>query len=727
MDSANPRRLQLNSRRRWKDKLAHWSVTSGGIAVLLALLLILFYLIYTLVPLFKQADVRLASELPYSLSAEPAAIGIDDNNQFVYRYSDQGQLTLFALNSKTNPILSQQLALAPTSFFALPATAGISAYGLADGRVQFQELRFISRYTKGKRSLAPRLLALDNIQLSSHPIRSLSFAYDNNHNQRVIAGLAVPSDQTPSEIVLRIERANAQSTQRLLAKPKDKLMLNHSGHQLFVLSDSLLKSYRLRQQEQAKLEQVVDIKQYTGEQPVGLTMLANDGILVRLASGRTTEWAFAERNGQKQLSMIREFATPAGAIAPEAHRNVFASLTAAGALSLWHAPSETQQKFTLPTLAQAKKLSFSTNGEWLVIEQAQQLSVLKVNNPHPDVNLRSLFSKIWHSGYSEPAHVWQSTAGLDNFEGKLNLVPLLFGTIKVALFSLIIAVPLALGSAIYTAYFMPAAMRRIIKPSIELMEALPTVILGFLAAVWLAPIVEQHLLAMAMLLIALPTAFVAASVCWLGVPQRWRKQLPVTGHLAILIPLILLVGYATFELEPWLEQIFLGGDAQTFITQVLGVGYDQRNALVVAIAMGFAVIPTIFTIAEDAIFSVPRHLTHGSLALGATPWQTLTRVVLLTASPGIFSAIMMGLGRAVGETMVVLMATGNTPLIDWNPFEGMRSLAANIAVEMPESEVGSSHYRVLFLIAFILFCMSFLFNSLAEFVRQRLRDKYRAL
>jgi phosphate transport system permease protein len=143
--------------------------------------------------------------------------------------------------------------------------------------------------------------------------------------------------------------------------------------------------------------------------------------------------------------------------------------------------------------------------------------------------------------------------------------------------------------------------------------------------------------------------------------------------------------------------------------------------------MGFAVIPTIFTIAEDAIFSVPKHLSDGSLALGATPWQTLIYVVLLTASPGIFSAIMMGLGRAVGETMIVLMATGNTPLMDWNVLEGLRSLSATIAVELPESEVGSSHYRLLFLSALILFVFTFAVNALAELVRQRLRDKYRAL
>jgi phosphate transport system permease protein len=145
---------------------------------------------------------------------------------------------------------------------------------------------------------------------------------------------------------------------------------------------------------------------------------------------------------------------------------------------------------------------------------------------------------------------------------------------------------------------------------------------------------------------------------------------------------------------------------------------------VVGIAMGFAVIPTIFSIAEDAIFSVPKHLSYGSLALGATPWQSLVGVVMPTASPGIFSALMIGMGRAVGETMIVLMATGNTPIMDANIFEGMRTLAANIAVEIGETEVASSHYRILFLAAFVLFMFTFFVNTIAEAVRQRLRLRY---
>ncbi|VAX11185.1 Phosphate transport system permease protein PstC (TC 3.A.1.7.1) [hydrothermal vent metagenome] len=200
--------------------------------------------------------------------------------------------------------------------------------------------------------------------------------------------------------------------------------------------------------------------------------------------------------------------------------------------------------------------------------------------------------------------------------------------------------------------------------------------------------------------------------------------MPDGWEAALLIPVVIGLVYFCVEMSPVLEKAFFGGDMPNWLRNELGINYDQRNALVVGLAMGFAVIPTIFSIAEDAIFAVPKHLVQGSLALGATPWQTMVRVVLLTASPGIFSAIMIGMGRAVGETMIVLMATGNTPVMDFSVFEGMRTLSANIAVEMPEAEVDSTHYRVLFLAAVVLFSFTFIFNTAAEIVRQRLRERY---
>ncbi len=219
---------------------------------------------------------------------------------------------------------------------------------------------------------------------------------------------------------------------------------------------------------------------------------------------------------------------------------------------------------------------------------------------------------------------------------------------------------------------------------------------------------------------------ILCGVVWHILPKSLTSKLPNGWHALVLMPILAGTIVLSMTQSGNIEAALFGGDVRLYFANH-GFDFDQRNALVVGFAMGFAVIPTIFTIAEDAIFSVPKHLSDGSLALGATPWQTLIYVVLLTASPGIFSAIMMGLGRAVGETMIVLMATGNTPIMDWNILEGMRTLSATIAVEMPESEVGSSHFRLLFLAALLLLIFTFAVNSLAEWVRQRLRDKYRAL
>jgi phosphate transport system permease protein len=151
--------------------------------------------------------------------------------------------------------------------------------------------------------------------------------------------------------------------------------------------------------------------------------------------------------------------------------------------------------------------------------------------------------------------------------------------------------------------------------------------------------------------------------------------------------------------------------------------YVQRNALVVGFAMGFAIIPLIYTIADDALSTVPEHLRSASLGAGATPWQTAVRIVVPTAASGLFSALMIGLGRAVGETMIVLMAAGNTPIMDWNIFQGFETLSMAIATELPEAAKNSTHYRTLFLAALTLFAVTFVVNTVAEIVRQRFRRR----
>jgi phosphate transport system permease protein len=207
------------------------------------------------------------------------------------------------------------------------------------------------------------------------------------------------------------------------------------------------------------------------------------------------------------------------------------------------------------------------------------------------------------------------------------------------------------------------------------------------------------------------------------IASRWR----LSTEVIVILPLLVMAGWIALAIGPSVEGALFGGDFRNWLATSLGVTYDQRNCLVVGLAMGFAVIPIIFTISEDAFSNVPSNLTAASLALGASRWQTALRIVVPTASPGVFSAIMVGFGRAVGETMIVLMATGNTPVLDWSIFNGMRTLSANIAVEISEAPHGGTLYRVLFLSAALLFAMTFVVNTVAEVIRQRLRLRYRAL
>ncbi|MGH8577254.1 MAG: ABC transporter permease subunit, partial [Gammaproteobacteria bacterium] len=459
----------------------------------------------------------------------------------------------------------------------------------------------------------------------------------------------------------------------------------------------------------------------------GISLLVGD------SAGGITQW-FPVRDDRQSysLSRVRSFSAqthPIIGIAPEFSRKGFAAVDRSGTLGLYHTTAErtllVQRIIESPPDSAVEAVAMSPRSDALLVEDgAARLRFFHIHNEHPEVSWHSLWGRVWYESRGGPEYLWQSSAATGDFEPKFSLTPLALGTLKAAMYAMLFAVPMAIMGAIYTGYFMSAGMRRIVKPSIEVMGALPTVILGFLAGLWLAPFVEANLAGVFALPIVVPTAVLLAAYLWSRLPVALCRRVPEGSEAALLLPVVAAAIFTALAAGEWLETMLFAGDMPAWLTRELGISFDQRNSLVVGIAMGFAVIPPIFTISEDAIFSVPRHLTLGSLALGATPWQTLTRVVILTASPAIFSAVMIGLGRAVGETMIVLMATGNTPIMDWNPFQGFRALSANVAVEMPESEVNSTHYRVLFLAALVLFLATFLFNTVAEVFRQRLRERY---
>jgi phosphate transport system permease protein len=375
----------------------------------------------------------------------------------------------------------------------------------------------------------------------------------------------------------------------------------------------------------------------------------------------------------------------------------------------------------------AASLFYAPKADGAVVAAGDRIASLDVVNPHPEVSWRTLFGKVWYEGYDHPEYVWQSSGASDDVEPKMSLTPLLAGTLKGTFYSLLLAIPLGVFGAMYASQFMHPAFKRILKPLIEIMASLPSVVLGFLAGLWLAPRLEKTVPSLALMAVILPLLVLLAGFAWKSLPRAFRNRFPLGSEVFLFVVVLALGIWLCLGLSKPFEQLAFGGNFQSWLLTTTGLPFDQRNAVVVGLAMGFAVIPIIFAIAEDAFSNVPGNLVAGSLALGADRWQTVTRVVLPTASPGIFSAIMIGFGRAVGETMIVLMATGNTPIMDWNPFNGFRTLSANIAVEIPEAPHGGTLYRMLFLAGLLLFLITFVINTVAELVRQRLRERYQQL
>ncbi len=427
-----------------------------------------------------------------------------------------------------------------------------------------------------------------------------------------------------------------------------------------------------------------------------------------------------------RIHQLSPLELPITNITSSARDRGFVASDEGGNINLYHATSgQLLQELKTDGGSYAEKLSFApkSNGI-LAIDNKGKMYNWDVDNPHPETNFKTLFGKVWYEGYKKPEYVWQSTGGTDEFEPKLSLTPLAFGTLKGAIYALFFAIPISIFSAICVSQFMHPSLRNIIKPTIEIMAALPTVILGFLAGLWLAPIIEKIIPAVFTAPIVLTVLTILTVFIWQYVPKGIKGRMKVGTELFLLVPIIIIGILFSLWLNGPIENLLFGGNYKEWLYTAIGLQYDQRNSLIVGFAMGFAVIPIIFTISEDALSSVPKHLQAGSLALGANRWQTAIRVILPTASPGIFSAVMIGLGRAIGETMIVLMATGNTPIMDWSIFNGFRALSANIAVEIPEAPHGGTLYRVLFLAALLLFFFTFLVNTAAEIVRQRLRKKY---
>ena len=740
--------------RRTKDRSARYMIAFFGVAVTGALALMFVYLLSETWPMFQSAELQPITEYDAPGGAEVNTVHLATNRhrEMAVRITDERRAIFF--RPETGEVVGEQSLPIPddvnvVSFGAAEPRTRLLAMGLDNGQVLALRYDYNEQFTPEGREYEPQVvypfggedtalldvddegqpLSVVGIQRGSDGVRIGAFTEDGR--LRLVEFEEATSMMTGETVV---ERSAYDLPSLPEGATATRLMLDITGRIMMVGDDQgRLHSYETHHPAQASLNDSMRVIEGEDAEVTSLEyLLGTVSIIVGGSDGSVTQYMLVrDADNVNRVTRVREFPAHAGAVTniqPEYIRKGFLTAGEQGEVKV-HYP--TSQRTLIERQIAERPLHRvyvdPRNRLLIAVDNQETWHIQRLWNGHPEVSMHALWQKVWYEGRSEPRYVWQSSSATDEFEPKFSLVPLTLGTIKAAFYAMLFATPLAIMGAIYSAYFMSPRMRTWTKPSIELMEALPTVILGFLAGLWLAPYLEANLPAVAGILILLPLTMLLMAFIWTRLlPQNLRNAIPFGWEAAILIPVILLVGWFAVSLSPVIEVWLFNGDARQWLTNH-GITYDQRNALVIGIAMGFAVIPTIYSISEDAVFNVPKHLTQGSLALGATPWQTVLRVVLLTASPGIFSAVMIGFGRAVGETMIVLMATGNSPVMNFNIFEGMRTLSANIAVEMPETAVGSTHYRILFLAALVLFAMTFVLNTLAEIVRQRLRRKYSSL
>jgi phosphate transport system permease protein len=847
---------------RARRKKTHWSVrlsdrfsksliTVGGIGTIIAVSTVFFYLLYVTIPLFRPARIDGSETLnrPAADSAQPLSIQSDEYglmNRVLYA---DGRLVCTRLD--TGALLSEQMLFtnAALTAFTIDDTTSEALCGFADGSIQMGRINFLTSYVADK-DLPPELQALGEngvgewngvlIQrISGEQFRSikLSAVFEEPLPGETSSAVRL-LDQTTSPAGQISVMLNDQGTLSLLRFTKRENIMtgkvtvrrtaavipykaqDHRDPPAWILlsglgdtvcavwRDGTLLRFDTRNFTSPALIERIDLvpepdRQLTSLQPLlgRATLLAGD------STGRIQAWfpAFSPNNpSQTFLTQAHTFQGPAAvtALSSSSRIRMVAAGYADGTVDLFHITSQKQLAHLAAGDSPVQAIALTPKDDGLLALTPSHLVQWKIDPRHPEITPAALFTPVWYEGSAKPEHVWQSSSGTDDFEPKFGLMPLIFGTLKATLFSMMFGVPIALLAAVFTSEFLSPRAKLHIKPAVEMMAGLPSVVLGFIAALVLAPIVASMLTVFMTVFITVPVAFLLGAYIWQLLPQHWTLLLARFRLIFLLLTVPAGVGMAQW-ISPLIERLCFAGDIMRWLDGQIGqafggwvllimpvsclliawlfsavvdpqlrsismnwsrlqcalfdlfkflfgfaaalllaiaaaallqaLGFDprgglfgtyvQRNALVVGFVMGFAIIPIIYTISEDALSSVPDHLRSASLGAGATQWQTAVRIIIPTAMSGLFSAIMIGLGRAVGETMIVLMAAGNTPVMEWNIFNGFRTLSANIAVELPEAVRNSTHYRTLFLAALALFVITFILNTIAELIRMRFRKK----
>ena len=842
------------------DRFADRAITVGGLFVIIAVFAIMAFLFWVCLPLLSSGDLesRAGFTLPHHASQTYAAAQTDEQLTIALDLAPDGTIEAFhAPTGKALPAPAFDLSGKSATAIGKTLQGGDIIFGFDDGTVRVGTLQLKQLVVQedaipaGATTLDERdvtangavfsripgqfrrttietaLEAPAQVAPAGTPILKVDYRVSGTAERPLKTFVTLDAAGTIrlSQAASTVNMMTGETTSDITSSeiPTDvsaadvvALLLNADGTRVIIgLKDGTLLRFNTRDFKAPKEVE----RARTLENGVTLSALAylngDNSLIVGGSDGSTAVWFGVDRKSPDTADGIvltkvhADFEPMPGAVTDirvSQRTRMFLTADASGEIWVRHATTE-RTLLKLPEPPDAAGLSaviFAPRDNAVMgVGKNGQVALWRIDIPHPETTVQSLFGKVWYEGYSEPDYVWQSTASQDSFEPKLSLVPLIFGTFKAAIYALLLAVPIALFAAIYTSEFLHWKVRAVVKPVMELMATLPSVVIGFIAALVLSPIVENWIAAIVIAFAVIPLTLIGAAFLWQILPARTALLLDGVPKLIFFFVAVILGVWGAVSIGPMFEAAFFNGDfrqwttgegsGQPFLFLVLiplsalvvflgwrvidgligyrpwmrqqgdvgagavefvrwavlivatlalawgfagvltGAGLDarggiigpyvQRNTLIAAFAISFALIPIIYTIAEDAMNTVPEHLRAGSLACGASRWQTARWIIVPTAGSGIFSAIMIGLGRAVGETMIVVMATGNTPVTDFNLFNGLRALSANINVELPEAVKDSTLYRTLFLCGLVLFALTFIINTVAEMVRQRFRKR----
>ena len=719
------------------NKIAASVISLSGYGVILSIIALFAFLLYETIPLFYSADVEQTISVPSDKSSQIIFGDIDSYKELFFSINQKGLVDYYNVKEKKN-VGNDTIPLHDNEKIVLSekSTTSRDRISLVTDMGRIINIKILLRYDydKGNRTIVPSLNLENNFNVcenrndSSCGIKGIS--YDVNSNGTKFWSWI----DNKGDLYLKIYNSDfdnyydynlSQQTSTfgltaLVVDTENELLItgNNKG-ELYSFDISDPEDITLKDNWRATNNQITKLAFLIG----GNTLIVGD------SQGGIESW-FQTRgdDGQLHFSPIYKFKKHNSAITQiiaSPRNRSFLTIGEKGTIHInFSTTDETQYEFKMSDHS-IVYASFAPKANGLVlVNDENNLGIFNLDDKHPEVTFNSLFGKVQYEGYNEPEFVWQSTGGSDSFESKLSLIPLIFGTLKGTLFAMLFSIPVALLGSIFVSQFASKNLAKIVKPTIEIMAALPSVVIGFLAGLFFSSVFEQNLMLIFSLSIFGPLLMLVGISLFGLIPERIRRAYPSWVDLTFVFVLMGLVYLLASSTAFPLEKLFFSGSLKQWLYSSLDVTYDQRNSMVVGFALGFAVIPIIFTIAEDALSNVPKSLSSASLALGASKWQTVKKVVIPAAAGGIFAAVMLGLGRAIGETMIVLMATGNTPILDISPFNGFRALSANIAVEIPEAPVDGTLYRVLFLTSLLLLSFTFIINTIATFISDKLRKKY---